>query len=789
MTRVVHLNDKLSMDGRNPSSIAHLLADWIPRLARRGVECSVSTLRDPDPGADHLARAGVRVHRLGRWKYSPGNLAALAALLHREQADIAHLHGFASHDLGRVVSRRLGIANVIHEHATLRVPWHQRLADRVLSGRTDAAIAVSDSVRRFMIRHRSIAADRIVVIGNSVDLDRFRFRDLEARRRTRQALGVPQGTRLVGTVTRLRVEKGTEHLVRAAPAVLARWPDALFVIAGDGPLANELKRLGRELGVAERVRFLGFRSDVPALLAALDVLVIPSLTEGFPLSLVEAMAAGVPVVATRVGGVPEVATDGHNVLLVPPADPEALARRTLEILERPELADRLARAGRETAARFGTDAAVARVEALYRSLVEPGRPAGSGVVRPLPVPGDRPRRTPRLAVLMEDFHPVQHGATTQLLLLGERFAARGLSILVVTRRIERAHPRRESLAGIEVVRVPPAVGLHRAGKFLMIPGALWALFRLRRRFDVLLVSDVKVLGAAGVLAARLLRRRCLLRAESCGELDTTDWLRVNRARHPVLARVAQLLLPLRNLWLRRADRFLSISSAIRREFLSIGVPADRVVDLTNGIDLGRFRPLHPSQKPGLRRRLGLPAGWLVVYTGRLTEGKGLRWLIEIWGGASALREDAHLVLVGSGQGFAADVEAELRRLVHQRGFHHRVTFTGAVRDVEAYLQAADCFVLPSRSEALAISLLEAMACGLPCIATRVGGVPDFLEDGVNGLLVPYRDDDRLVAALAAVAGSPELAAGLAERGRRTVEERFHIDRIVELYAALLREVA
>jgi glycosyltransferase involved in cell wall biosynthesis len=388
MIRVLHVNDKLSMDGRNASSVAHLLRDWIPCLARHGVDSAVSTLRATDPGADHLERAGIRVHRLGHGSYSLRNLGELSRLLRQEKAQIAHLHGFASHDLGRIASRWIGIPNVVHEHATLRVPVHQRVADRLLSSRTDAGIAVSASVRRFMVERRAIPARRVVVIGNSVDLDRFPFRDRESRQRMRQSLGVGDQTRVVGTVTRLRAEKGTEHLIRAAPAMLARYRDLTLVIAGDGPLQEELKRLSRALGVDGAIRFLGFREDLPQLLAALDVLVLPSLTEGFPLSLVEALAAGVPVVATRVGGVPEVARDGEDALLVPPGDPAALAARTLEILGHPELADRLAHEGRKTAMRYGTDAATAQVLSLYRRLLEPGQASAVEAAAVAAMPSD-----------------------------------------------------------------------------------------------------------------------------------------------------------------------------------------------------------------------------------------------------------------------------------------------------------------------------------------------------------------------------------------------------------------
>jgi glycosyltransferase involved in cell wall biosynthesis len=367
--RVLHILDKLSMDGQSPSSVAGLLGDWVPYLAHHDVHCSVSTVRDPDPGADYLEARGIRIHRIGLSKHSPRNLFAFARLLRAERADIVHLHGFACHDFGRPVSRRLHVMNVVHEHATLQVPAYQRLADRLLRNWTDAAIAVSGSVRDFMVNERYVPPDRVTIIGNSVNLDRFSPGDEEAGQRFRRELDVPSTHRIVGVVGRLRAEKGVEFFVRAAPIVLAQRPDTTFVIAGEGPLRGSLDALADGLGVARNVRFVGFRSDVPEVLSAVDVLVVPSLTEGFPLSLIEGFAAGCPVVATRVGGIPEIAEDGINALLVPAEDPAAIARRVLEIIESPDRAATLSRAARQKAGECSVPAAAARVAALYRSLV------------------------------------------------------------------------------------------------------------------------------------------------------------------------------------------------------------------------------------------------------------------------------------------------------------------------------------------------------------------------------------------------------------------------------------
>jgi glycosyltransferase involved in cell wall biosynthesis len=183
-------------------------------------------------------------------------------------------------------------------------------------------------------------------------------------RRVRTELGIGLADRIVCTVTQLRTESGTEFLVRAAPAILEHCRDALFLIAGDVPRLGYLKQLNSDLRVSERVRFLGFRAYVHELLSALDGLVLPSLTEGFPLSLVEGFAAGCPNVATRVDGVPEVAQD-----VVPSAYPVAISRRILEIVESAELAARLARAARTTAERCSAGEATSRVAQLYQTLL------------------------------------------------------------------------------------------------------------------------------------------------------------------------------------------------------------------------------------------------------------------------------------------------------------------------------------------------------------------------------------------------------------------------------------
>jgi glycosyltransferase involved in cell wall biosynthesis len=174
------------------------------------------------------------------------------------------------------------------------------------------------------------------------------------------------------TVANLRPEKGHDTLIDAVPRVLAAHPDAEFIVAGDGPLAPALAARARSRGVAHRVSFLGRSDDVSALLAASDIFVLPSRSEALPNAVIEAMAAGLPIVASRVGGIPELITPGVNGHLVPPGDPPALAEAIVELMDRPSFAHALGWAARARAEReFSFDRMVNRVSSLYLSLIEP----------------------------------------------------------------------------------------------------------------------------------------------------------------------------------------------------------------------------------------------------------------------------------------------------------------------------------------------------------------------------------------------------------------------------------
>ena len=331
--QVLHVIDKLSMDGINPSSPAILLKEWIPHLRTQSIESSVCCLRTNDPGKNWLEAEGIQVCSLGFGRVSWRNIQGIMAVIDQTHADIVHLHGYSSANFGRIASKRKGIKNIVHEHAVLPILPHQWIFDYLLRKYTDIGVAVSHNVSRFMVRGRCVPERKIRVVGNGINLTKFTKRPADRIRQIRKALGIPENYHIIGTVTRLRKEKGAEYFIRAMPHVKREFPNVVFLIVGDGSLRTNLESLANELGMDRQIRFLGFRTDIADILSVLDVNVIPSLTEGFPLSLVEAMAAGNAIVASNIGGMKEIAKDRETLLFVPPTDPIALAEKTVLLAE------------------------------------------------------------------------------------------------------------------------------------------------------------------------------------------------------------------------------------------------------------------------------------------------------------------------------------------------------------------------------------------------------------------------------------------------------------------------
>lgn len=361
--RVLHVVDKLSASGSTVHGLTRLLSWWIPRFDPERALASVVSLRGPDPGQELLEKAGVEFRYAGSFKYDPRTLPNLVQTVRDQKIDILHLHGYGGWTLGRICGWITGLPCIVHGHiCDTAIPAYQRLADRALRSRTAAAIAISRPVADFLVGKRSIRARDVQIVYSGVPLELFRT---PPSGRWHRALSIPDGHQLVATVGRLHPAKGLAYFLRAARQVLDAVEDVTFLIVGDGELLGELQRQARKLSLQDHVIFTGHIDDVPSLLAEVDVFAISSVTEGGPVTLFEAMAAGRAIVATSVGAVPEVLEDSAAGLVIPPGDADALAVKCILLLENRALVEGFGNRAREEARRYETSEAVKAFELLY----------------------------------------------------------------------------------------------------------------------------------------------------------------------------------------------------------------------------------------------------------------------------------------------------------------------------------------------------------------------------------------------------------------------------------------
>jgi glycosyltransferase involved in cell wall biosynthesis len=368
MIRVLYVIDKMGAGGAQ-THLATLVRGLDPDRFEPVVVC----LHRGGVSADRLLEAGFRVEVLrARRLYGAAGIAAfvrLVALMRRVRPHLVHTYLTSANVFGTAAAC---VAGVSHAITSRRDDGH---ADGTVMRRALAAtnryacrvVAVSRHAAAAALGREGLDRGRVSVIGNGIDLERFSPRG--RREVVRAELGIGASTPVLLSVGHLTQVKGADVLVDAMVGVRAAFPGAVALVAGDGNV-EAIRRRADELGLGGAVRLLGRRTDVPDLLEAADVFVLPSRSEGQPNALIEAMAMGVPAVATRVGGVPEIARDGRDAVLVEADDPAALARACASLLASPPRRQALsASASTRARSEFGVLSMARRYQALYQEVL------------------------------------------------------------------------------------------------------------------------------------------------------------------------------------------------------------------------------------------------------------------------------------------------------------------------------------------------------------------------------------------------------------------------------------
>lgn len=374
--RLLWLIDSLATGGAE-----RLVASFARHLDRQRFDFLVCSLAEIDgnPMAAELERGGVRVILLGL-----RNLRDLAAfrrlvrLIRREKIDLIHTHLLYADIWGAVAGMLAArpVLSTLHvtedsSDAGKKERLRQGLARWMARRWTRKVIAVSEAVQRHCVDHNRLPAGRVVTIHNGIALHDFSLPATFDRDRKREGLRLPPNVPVIITVAVLRPGKGHEILLRAAPRILSEFPEARFLIVGNGPLAAELEHSAVASGLAQRVIFTGLRRDIAELLAISELFVLPTLRDAFPTTLLEAMAMRLPVVASRVGGVPEIVAEEFTGLLVAPNDSAALGESIVTLLRDPSRMTKMGARGRaRVEAEFSAEVWARRIEHLYETCLE-----------------------------------------------------------------------------------------------------------------------------------------------------------------------------------------------------------------------------------------------------------------------------------------------------------------------------------------------------------------------------------------------------------------------------------
>jgi len=385
--KVLHLTNFLDLSGQQENTLY-----TVSNLDQERFEASLAAnLSGGDQNLDNLlARRAqaipyLTVHDLPHIRRFPSPIFDLWSfidmirLMRAERFDIVHTHATKAGFFGRMAARLTGVPIVVHSVHGWAFQYTElprlvrdffRLLEKTGAKVTDRLVTVNQALMEDAVRVGVGKRDQYLVVRSGMELERFLRVRIDAPK-LRSSLGLPPTGPIVGTVMIFYRHKSPETLVRIAPRIMERVPETHFLLVGDGEMMPEVRALVQDLNLEGRVVLTGLRQDVNELMALMDVFVHPAWFEILPRTIVQAQATGTPVVATRLGGVPEVIKEGKTGLLVPPRDPEALAEAVMRLLRDPELRARMGEAARASiTSAYTVEAMVEAIEAVYDELIE-----------------------------------------------------------------------------------------------------------------------------------------------------------------------------------------------------------------------------------------------------------------------------------------------------------------------------------------------------------------------------------------------------------------------------------
>lgn len=368
--RVLFVSDHFGHGGGVIHGATRYFLTVLPKLSSQGVALSVAFLRGYHPSVEQLKEHGVEPTFFDRAKWNPWTVVDVLRLVRRERIQVIHAAGMKGIFTARLAGKLAGVPVIAHLHDQMPVPSLLAKPLRMTPGLSLHTLAVSRDVATHGETVLKIDPKQIEVLANGMDVDALAQVQAEAGVVFRRKVGIPEDARVIGIIGRLVPVKGHDVLLRAMPGVLAKEPNARLMIVGDGPDREALEKRAHDLGLGGYVFFVGHVTDVYPAIRAIDLCAMPSLSEGLPYVMLEAMSMERPIVASAVGGLAETLKHCENGVLVRPNDAQALTQAIACVLADHELRETIIQGGRRTARQFDMPNHLGRLATIYRSLAQ-----------------------------------------------------------------------------------------------------------------------------------------------------------------------------------------------------------------------------------------------------------------------------------------------------------------------------------------------------------------------------------------------------------------------------------
>lgn len=713
-------------------------------------------------------------------------LINLTRIFKRENPDIVHTYLFTSDCYGRLAAKLAGVKKVVCATRGIDAwkKWHHIQADRILALFTDSITVNAENIKPYLIKIEKIRADKIVKIYNGIDLRRFK--GLRSSSGIKLGLHIPENSLLVGMVGRLSKPKDYETFFHAVKIILKQLTDTYFLVVGDGALKSRLQFMVNDLGIKEKVIFTGAREDALDLINTMDVCVLSSHYEGCPNVILEYMACKKPVVASNVGGCPELVIDGKTGFIVPEANPETLASKLIELLNNQGLRKQMGECGRKRVEEYFTsDIMAENTEKLYKKLL-----------------------LPKVAFIFSKFPCYDE---TFILREMNEIKKQGLEFLIFSLKKPKdkiMHEEAKDLAkgsiyvpfiSLKVLSAQLYFLLFHPVKYLK---ALFYVIRIHIKSPNFFIKTLALFPKSVYMAKMMKKMKVSQVHGQWATHPATSAMIISRLSgipfsltghaHDIYQDTAGLREKIKD------AKFVTTCTNDNKNYLLrlLGQPPfslsaqfkEKIIVNYHGIDLEKFKcQLENKGQPGKDGATPYFPGFRILSVGSLMECKGFDILIEACKILKDKDVDFECTIAGGGP-----LEQKLKRHVQEARLEENVKFTGYITQdklIPLY-QQADAFALPVRLGihwGIPNVLLEAMAAKLPAICTNLPSIPELIDNNKTGFIIPEKNPQALADVLIKLSNDISWRREIGNAGYRVVEEKFDIRKnsvkLVELFNA------